>query len=406
MRRAAFTLVLAFVFLRVSFLYQILTHEFGSGFFILYLIIVPLAITFVLAGGFRRVLRARTALYWTSFLFWMGVTVPFSPFVSESGRAVIYYLRGSFPTVFFLAGSAVRWSDCRRLFLTIAAAGGVNLLSVLLYGNPLDQRLKLAFSNIANSNDLAAHLVFLLPFFVLIVASGAYDFLLRFSALAASVLAGYFVLATGSRGGLLAVTTATFVLLLSGPKRLRIATLVALLGTAALAFARPLPEPARRYLATLWSDEAVASNRAARGSANERLLLLKESVVMTLDRPVVGVGPRQFSKFMERRHGIRKTPHNTYTEISSEVGLPGALLFLAAIFSTFRLVITASRFRERVGEEIESTLAAHCLLGSLLGYGTAAVFLSHGYLFYFPLLSGIAICLDSSISTRPLSTDR
>ena len=92
LRRAAFTLVLAFVFLRVSFLYQILTHEFGSGFFILYLIIVPLAITFVLAGGFRRVLRARTALYWTSFLFWMGVTVPFSPFVLRirPGRDLLF----------------------------------------------------------------------------------------------------------------------------------------------------------------------------------------------------------------------------------------------------------------------------------------------------------------------------
>ncbi len=75
-----------------------------------------------------------------------------------------------------------------------------------------------------------------------------------------------------------------------------------------------------------------------------------------LGAPLTGVGPSQFaniegetSREDGRQGAWQVTPHNAYTQVSSEMGIPGLLIFLAAIIATYRTfkrILLACRLRE------------------------------------------------------------
>ena len=81
------------------------------------------------------------------------------------------------------------------------------------------------------------------------------------------------------------------------------------------------------------------------GSTEGRLAVLRRSLIVTMTRPVTGVGMGQFpdyEDFLARQEGRRKGSwvgtHNTYTQISSETGIPGLLLFVAVLFVAYRRI--------------------------------------------------------------------
>ena len=404
--RTGVILTLAFVFLRVSFLHELLVYEFGSNFLVLYVVAVPLAIALVLAGSFRWLLRARTVLYWAGFVIWMAICISFSSSTPEPPHTLLGYLKGGVIVIPFTAGFGVSWRECRQICLAVAAAGCLNLFSVIFYGSAGDGRMELAFGTIGGPNNLAAHLVFLLPFFVLIVALESYSWVVRVAAFLASVFAAYVLLSTGSRGGLTASIATVLVLLLSRSKKLRIVTLGVVIATSLTILVYPIPARASEYLATLWSRKAAASNEPAIASLNQRIYILHQSFLITLHNPIVGVGPGQFPKALSDDRGLEMEAHNTYTQISSETGFPGVILFIAAIASACSILVGASfGDKGRVGGGAPQ-LAAYCVLASFIGYGTAALFLSHGYHVLFPLLTGISVCLFSATDKRLPGTDR
>src|SRR6185437_3589419 len=68
------------------------------------------------------------------------------------------------------------------------------------------------------------------------------------------------------------------------------------------------------------------------GSMDARRDLLMESIRVTLQHPIFGVGPGNFQAYTKSWH----VTHNTYTELSSETGIPGLALFLTILYFTFR----------------------------------------------------------------------
>jgi O-antigen ligase len=94
------------------------------------------------------------------------------------------------------------------------------------------------------------------------------------------------------------------------------------------------------------------------------------SLETTAKHPLFGIGPGQFENFSGSWH----LTHNTYTEFSSEAGLPALCLFLFLVWTTFKnLRVRAADVRLRV--------LTDGLYGAMVGYIVGAFFLSTGYLF-------------------------
>jgi O-antigen ligase len=130
----------------------------------------------------------------------------------------------------------------------------------------------------------------------------------------------------------------------------------------------------------------------AQGSAKARRFLLEESIRVTLEHPLFGVGPGQFAAFEGRATGWHST-HNSFTQISSECGIPALIFFLAGIFSAFRLLLRVwkqARYRPDMQEVVT---VCYCLSLSFVMFLTVIFFLNFGYFFYLPAFTGLFIAL-------------
>jgi O-antigen ligase len=146
------------------------------------------------------------------------------------------------------------------------------------------------------------------------------------------------------------------------------------------------------------SVSADAKNAASASSEARRYLLLK-SLEFTINHPMFGVGAGNFSSFEGAssraggRHGQWQETHNSYTEISSEDGLPAALCYIAAIICAFSLLNRTISLARR--NKIQPMVSAgFCCMLSLTMICTCMAFLSMAYRFYLPGLTGIAIALE------------
>jgi O-antigen ligase len=88
--------------------------------------------------------------------------------------------------------------------------------------------------------------------------------------------------------------------------------------------------------------------------------------------------------------------HNTFTQVSSEAGIPAFLLYLAALISTYRLlsrVYRRSRNQPSSPESRKAAVAYFCVLLSFVAFSAASFFLSLAYRFYLPAITSVAIAL-------------
>jgi O-antigen ligase len=144
----------------------------------------------------------------------------------------------------------------------------------------------------------------------------------------------------------------------------------------------------------LWGEK----HAEAQESYESRSYLFEQSVRFTLQHPVFGVGPDQFSNYegmWSRKQGQRGNWHAThcaYTQVSSECGIPALLFFLGSLGSAWLLVNRAYRMAKQKGyEEIKN--ACFCYLLAMVGFLTAIIFLANAYSFHLPAMVGLGVCL-------------
>ena len=130
-----------------------------------------------------------------------------------------------------------------------------------------------------------------------------------------------------------------------------------------------------------------------------RRYLLEKSILYTLQFPVFGVGMAQFGVYEGEHnqvvgtHGYWHEAHNTYTQISSECGIPALVLFIAGIVSTFLLVNRVYRQARKRPECEDIRIATFCIMLAMTTYCTAITFVNFGYFFYLPAMSSLAIAV-------------
>ncbi|MGD1072891.1 MAG: O-antigen ligase family protein [Bryobacteraceae bacterium] len=405
-RQLGVALIVIYVFIRFSLISEILT--FGLG-FKPYLIIVfgpsSLLLT-LLSGGVRRSMREKPAWFMVAFMLWLLAVTPLSTWKGGSVRLLVPAFETEFTMFFMTAGLLFTLSDLKRVSKAIILGGLAAVIASRFYGVTEYGRFSLSFGSLSNANDFATHLLVIVPF-ALMAILGKTSFPLRIVAIVTAVGASLIIFKTGSRSALVSVTLMVCFLLFKSRGAQKIGLMAGLFVVAAVGVVT-LPESTlNRYLTLFGSsgattvDEAVGLQMAA-GSGAQRKELLIDSMIMTIQHPIFGVGPGQFAVQDAARaasmgvNGKWLLTHNTYTEVSSETGIPGLILFVCVLGSTFNSVRRVYNELRACDELAPVASAALCLMMSLAGFYVSIFFAAMSYRYYVPTMVGITVAFVSA----------
>ena len=414
--KLAFNAGLGMLFVRVAVVPELLVALLHVNTYLLYVVGPPAILGAVVTGAVGRTYQHRAAWLWLGFFVCMLFSLPFSSWVGGSVGDFRLYALFSFPLLFTVGGLTVSWKDVRSTFTTIGAAGVLVIFAAGLLSDADNGRVEMtsASQTIGNSNDLASHLILVLPFLLFIAMDRRRAALIRYSIILPMGLALKIILGTASRGAVIAlIVTFLFALFRASARQRMIAMVIAI--TMAVSIPIFMRGNALERLATLAGGEnadAVNSdvNEEAKESRESRSYLLRQSIVYTFQHPIFGVGMGQFSTFegfsakAEGRIGNWHETHNAFTEVSSECGIPALIFFVLGIGSAFGSVSKVYRqARREKYTEIANT--SFCFLLSLTGFVVSIIFLANAYRFYLPMMIGLAIAL-SAAAKREMSAGR
>lgn len=230
-----------------------------------------------------------------------------------------------------------------------------------------------------NPNELSMHLVMMFP---LAVALGlaARNPLSRIAYLGVAVLLVGANMVTYSRGGFLALIAASAVLVWKYGRRNRVGVTVA---AAAAGFLVVLFAPGS-YALRILSIFGLAADPV--GSSDQRMELLWRSLIVTLRNPW-GIGIGNFPIV-----GVRNlVSHNSYTQVSSELGLLGLVAYLVFLVSPFRKLAAIERIVVARGESGWFMHLAVGLQASLVAYFVASFFASVAYTWFVYYIVAYAV---------------
>lgn len=258
----------------------------------------------------------------------------------------------------------------------------------------------LDISTIGNANDFAAQLILIIPLFWFCVANKSAPKILRILMLPAIPYGMFSALRTGSRGALIGMLFMYIAIIFRAQGMNRIFAALALPVCGIVVFAA-IPNEVGGRLLSVFDDKQETEE--ARASAFGRKYLFYRSIDLTVAHPVFGVGPGEFANVeggtatASGNRGAWMQSHNSYTQISSEAGIPAAFLLIGVLVKC--LIVTIKVGREaRAYQHRELALLAGCWLISLVGFCTCAFFLSLAFRIYFPAIAGLTIALHRSAS--------
>jgi hypothetical protein len=363
----------------------------------------------VLSGRAVVVLKHKVSLMFIALTFWDVACLPFAVWPGGSAHTIIGGWLVTVLTFFLVAGLIVNLDEFRKITHVIAYAS-IILSLVALKGNAvsIEGRLMLPESRYANPNDLATILLTALPF-LWIMAMRKGNGLRRPLALCGAVPVLLAIARTGSRSALIGACVAMGALFLqiglAGKIKLVLAGVV-VFGVLVAAMPSQLAE---RFTTIFGANDVVydqqeeAMLESAIESSYSRRMLLMDSLTLTFQHPVFGVGLGNFpvaqndlAKARGERMGSWHVTHNTYTQVSSESGIPGLVLFLLAIFFSFgalsRVLRMARPSNAPAWQDIY--MLATSLRIAFLGFLTCCFFASMAYLPIFTAMCGLTVSLE------------
>jgi hypothetical protein len=245
-----------------------------------------------------------------------------------------------------------------------------------------DYRVSVQFGGMfGNPNELAVHFVMFIPIAVVLGLSTR-NFVMRIVYWATAVLMTAGTVVTFSRGGFLGLIIASLVLgwKLGRKNRFQVMAVMAILGLAFLALA-PGNYGVRILSIFIPGLDPV-------GSSNQRSELLKQSIWVTLRNPW-GVGMGNFS--IGSSHNL--VTHNAYTQVSSELGIVGLVIYVLFVTSPFRRLGAIER---ELFDNEEYNWMYYLAIGiqaSIVAYMVASFFgaFAYNWFVYYPVAYAIAL---------------
>ena len=214
---------------------------------------------------------------------------------------------------------------------------------------------------------------------------------------------------TASRSGLFNVVFsvgATFLFVLRDSSRGRLVGIaIALVLLIAISFA---PQVLWQRLDTVWDASGVPTSAVAASAAeseNDRLAVLKRSIQDTLENPIFGLGLGNFEIARGAELGGSDAwigTHNTFTQISSEAGIPALLLFVGLLVTAVIHLKQLDRALSGSPQRMEAQLMSRATLVSLLSFAFGAFFahLGYDYYFFYPLAIAVGLQRDARAVTK------
>jgi O-antigen ligase len=377
-------------------------------------IICGIALIAGVLGGGLLILKSRVGLPLLALIGWMALITPFSHWKGGSANYLAGYSFFMVGVLLVVAAAPRSLRDVKRLFVVAALAP---TLIVLLASIPTEAlwnvpegtqgpvRMRLESGMYSNSADLALIAGFAIPFWLFLCSQFRFPVLQIPLAVMATIFLARSVLLSGTRSALLAGAGMFAVYFLFGglPKKV----LMVLLAVVAIASVPLiLPGHITQRLGTLFdlltSEASEDTSSEAALSAQMRRELLKDSIRYTLKYPLTGVGPGQFADYRwneEVTEGIPKTyyvAHNTYTQISSECGIPGFICFLALLWGVCRTVKNANKTSSRDSHPDwrQVTAMRTCLIAAFVYYAICAFFMTLPAYVHPVLLGSLALALE------------
>jgi O-antigen ligase len=366
----------------------------------------------ILSGKLWKTMTSALGVLFLCMTVWFAFTVLLS--VWRGGSAPVFedWLKAA--CTFFLVASVTVTSRQAIQAIRVTAwallASGVLTLGV---GSTLEGRLSLPFSGtFSNPNYLAAAMCMGLLFWWFVVHNPKERKVSRVIGIGAMAALIVVIVETGSRGALLAllVTIPFLMVQYSMANRLRIGAVLALMMLLGFMLAPGLVvtrfsllfEPDQQPT----SQEELRVQEAAEDSTESRMTVLRRSLEITAQHPLMGVGIGMFAvaeNDLAKSEGVPGNwhgTHNTYTQLSSETGITGLVLFVAVLAIDWR-AMRALRRNARLtlhpdGPQIRAAATALWLvLLNTMAYGFFAHF---AYSSTIPVISGLILALSRGAS--------
>jgi O-antigen ligase len=329
----------------------------------------------------------------------LWLTVPFSPVWKGGAFNVMLDFSKVLPLVIVIYGAVrtlkrLRWV----LFVQCASVGAIAVASIVDRHSPSGRLQGVLSGMYANPNDLALVIDLSLPFcLALALRTKSYWMKVAWTVIILAMI--YVVFQTASRGGAIALVVVALIFLWQIGVKNRRFYLLLLVPAAAIVFWQYSGNALQGRLEQTNSSPTQNSQRTeASGSAQEREELFFQSLQITAQHPLFGVGPGNF----EVVSGVWRVTHNSYTQISSEGGIPALLLYVAILWrgiANLREIRKYRKTRKRI------RLFSMALEASLAAYLVGSFFASDAYqLFPYCLVAYTSVLLLIVQSGRTVSS--
>jgi O-antigen ligase len=380
-------------------------HVFGVKAYLSTATLFLLPLAWLFSGQALRGLRSTAGLFWAAFLLWMLLATPFSVWRGGSARAYLEF--------FYTCSFVTSLRRCRQWMYVQIGSGAALLLSCVAFGNSGgnlgndsgEARFMIPGSLFyANSNDLALALLLAIACFLFLFHRQ--NRAERLAGIAGILLSASYAFRTGSRGCVIAASAMLILIFWMSRNRWSVAAL----GLLALLVALLVPgthgesSSTLHRLSLLTSADASpaekVSDLASVASQQEREDLFKTSLRYTMSHPLFGVGPDQFAAAVSQDAARFSQPapwlgtHNTYTQVSSECGVPALIFYVAVIGLCLRSNLRL--YRRTRDRPADSDLAglSRCLIAGTLVFAVSAFFFHMAYSAYLPTLAGFTVALQ------------
>ena len=399
-QRLGFNVLLVFVFLAFSRIFDVkfgFLHITGIAYRVVFAMVL-------LSRGFQVALSSNIGKAMLGFTICFGISVPFS--VWRSGSKDIFlnqWLMFSFVSFLAVAGLVHNYQQWFKLFKALTYALLVFTVIANVFGVSDNGRLFLVQGKFGNSNEMAQALLLGLPLWgAMMVISKS----LPGKAFAAGVMVLILVTTfrTGSRGAMIGFLAVLLVIFLRAPVMGKLKIILAGVLFLGIVLTTMPGRLIARYKTVAEDEDASEMGGSmadsAASSAQSRKMLLRHSLIFTIRHPLFGVGPGMFpvaddsySKAIGLNKGTWLGTHNSYTQVSSELGIPAFLFFVAALAMALKgphSIYRRTRGDPRLEDMGNAALALHYCL---VIYAVTVLFEHIAYTVMLPVFGGLAACL-------------
>jgi putative inorganic carbon (hco3(-)) transporter len=317
------------------------------------------------------------------------------PLALEPGRAFFSFIEYTKVIVIFIVMVNVLRTDKRLHGLILM----VLLISCLLSAGALNDyargNLALEGRRIAgligglfsNPNDLALHLVTMIPISVALLL-GSRGIARRSFYLSCSLLLAVGLVATFSRGGFLGFVVVMAFLAWKLARRHRLifgcVALTVVFATVALA-----PSAYRNRITTTNDDSAIARSDD-----------LKRSILVAARHPLFGVGMDNYIIYSN----VNKATHNAYTQVAAEMGVLGFCLYFLFLLTPFKRLRQIERELLASNQKTRRYYLTVGIQASLVGYMVVSFFASVAYQWYVYYIVAYAVSMQRMSDTETAET--